>query len=98
MINICTRKGSHMRKKPNILFLMSDEHRADVTGYEGNPVIRTPILDELASTGVVFMNAYTPSPVCIPGRQAMMAGQYPRTCGCERYGEDLKQGYMTFAR
>lgn len=85
-------------RRPNILFLMSDEHRADVTGYEGNSVVRTPILDELARTGVVFRNAYTPSPICIPGRQAMLSGQLPRTCRCERFGEDLAPGYMTFAR
>jgi len=87
-----------MADRPNILFLMSDEHRADVTGYEGNPVVRTPVLDELARTGVVFRNAYTPSPICIPGRQAMMSGQFPRTCHCEVYGEDLAPNSMTFAR
>ncbi len=85
-------------KRPNILFLMSDEHRADVTGYEGNSIIRTPNLDRLAGTGVVFRNAYTPSPICIPGRQAIMAGQLPRTCKSEVYGQDLAPGYMTFAR
>ncbi len=47
-----------MPNLPNILFLMSDEHRPDVTGYAGNAVIRTPVLDELARTGVVFRNAY----------------------------------------
>ncbi|NHN32502.1 sulfatase-like hydrolase/transferase [Paenibacillus agricola] len=89
---------SNERKQPNILFLMSDEHRADVTGYEGNSVIRTPVLDELARTGVVFRNAYTPSPICVPGRQAIMSGQFPRHCGCERFGEDLTPGYMTYSR
>jgi choline-sulfatase len=84
--------------KPNILFLMSDEHRADVTGFEGNPVIRTPNLDRLAATGTVFRNAYTPSPICIPARQSMMAGQFPRTTGCESYGQDLRPGHMTFSR
>jgi choline-sulfatase len=87
-----------MSKRPNILFLMSDEHRADVTGFEGNPVVRTPVLDELARTGTVFLNAYTPSPICIPGRQAMMAGQFPRKCGAEVFNDDLAPGYMTFAR
>jgi choline-sulfatase len=85
-------------RRPSILFLMSDEHRPDVTGYEGNTVVRTPVLDELARTGVVFRNAYTPSPICVPGRQAMMSGQFPRTCRCERYGEDLPPFSMTFAR
>lgn len=84
--------------KPNILFLMSDEHRADVTGFEGDPVIRTPNLDLLAATGTVFRNAYTPSPICIPARQSLMAGQLPRTTGCESYGQDLRPGHMTFSR
>ena len=84
-------------KRPNILFLMSDEHRPDVTGYEGNEVVRTPILDELAGTGVVFRNAYTPSPICVPGRQCLMSGQLPKTCGCEGW-RDLRPNYMTFAR
>lgn len=86
-----------MPDRPNILFLMSDEHRPDVTGYEGNPVIRTPVLDRLAESGVVFRNAYTPSPVCVPARQCMMAGQLPKTCNCEGW-IDLKPGYRTFAR
>ncbi len=83
---------------PNILFLMSDEHRADITGYEGDPVVRTPTLDRLAQGGVVFRNAYTPSPICFPGRQAMMSGQLPRTCGCEVFAHDLPAGHMTFSR
>lgn len=87
-----------MSQRPNILFLMSDEHRPDVTGYEGNPVVRTPVLDELARTGVVFRNAYTPSPICIPARQSMTCGQLPRTCGVERYGQDLPPFSMTFPR
>ena len=72
--------------RPNILFLMSDEHRPDVAGFAGDPVVRTPTLDGLAQSGVVFRNAYTPSPICIPGRQALMSGQLPRTCGCENFG------------
>ncbi len=84
--------------RPNILFLMSDEHRADVAGFAGDAVVRTPVLDELARTGVIFRNAYTPSPICIPGRQALMSGQFPRNCGCESFGQDLPPGHMTFAR
>src|SRR5690554_755559 len=87
-----------VQQRPNILLLMSDEHRADVTGYEGNDVIRTPFLDWLARTGVAFRNAYTPSPICIPSRQAMMSGKLPKSCGCERYGDDLPPFSMTFAK
>ncbi|WP_159888532.1 sulfatase-like hydrolase/transferase [Paenibacillus puerhi] len=87
-----------MSKQPNILFLMSDEHRPDVAGFAGNSVVRTPVLDKLAKDGIVFTNAYTPSPICIPARQCLMAGQLPRTAGCEKYGDDLPPGSMTFAR
>lgn len=87
-----------MKKHPNILFLMSDEHRADVTGYAGNPVIRTPNLDRLANEGAVFTNAYTPSPICVPMRQCMMAGQYPNTCDCKSSADDLAPGYNTFSK
>jgi choline-sulfatase len=83
--------------RPNILFLMADEHRADVAGFAGNDIIRTPTLDRLAASGVVFQNAYTPSPICIPCRQAMAAGQLPRTCSVEKYGQDLPPFSMTFA-
>ena len=86
-----------MAARPNILFLMSDEHRADLAGFAGNDVIRTPVLDWLAETGVVFQNAYTPSPICVPGRQCLMSGQLPKTCGCEGW-VDLEPGYNTFAR
>lgn len=89
---------SKSKEHPNILVLMSDEHRADVTGYEGNPVVRTPVLDELARTGVVFRNAYTPSPICVPARQCLMSGQLPKTCGCDGSWMDLAPGYHTFAR
>ncbi len=87
-----------MTKRPNILFLMADQHRADITGYEGNKIIKTPTLDRLADDGVVFKNAYTPSPVCVPGRQCMMSGQLPETCHCVGFWDDLKPNYMTFAK
>lgn len=86
-----------MKKRPNILFLMSDQHRFDFTGYEGN-ITRTPNLDWLAETGAHFTNAYTPSPVCVPARQCMASGQLPRTCNCEKFVSDLTPNYMTFAK
>jgi len=86
------------KRRPNILFLMSDQHRADIAGFQGDSVVRTPVLDALAGSGAVFNNAYTPAPICIPARQSLAAGQFPRNCGCEVFGEDLAPGHMTFAR
>lgn len=75
---------------------MSDEHRADVAGFAGDTLVRTPTLDALAEDGVVFENAYTPSPICVPARQCILAGQYPKTCGCEGW-LGLPDGHMTYA-
>jgi choline-sulfatase len=87
-----------MPDRPNILFLMDDEHRPDVLGYADDDVVRTPTIDRLAESGVVFENAYTPSPRCIPARQCLMSGRLPRHCGCESYGEDLPPDSMTWSR
>ncbi|MEG2733541.1 MAG: sulfatase-like hydrolase/transferase [Clostridium sp.] len=87
-----------MSKPPNILFLMSDEHRFDTIGYAGNAIVRTPCLDELSKEAVIFDQAYTPSPVCIPARQCMAAGQYSNACNVKCFGEDLEPNYQTFAR
>jgi len=84
--------------RPNILFLMSDEHRADVTGYGGNRVVRTPTLDWLAETGTVFQHAYCPSPICVPCRQSLASGQLPQTCRVTGFGQDLPPFSMTFPR
>lgn len=87
-----------MPRGPNVLVLMTDEHRADVTGFGGDEVVRTPHLDALAEQAVVFDNAYTPSPICVPARQCLAAGMHPRRLGVEVMGQDLPPGAMTFAR
>lgn len=77
---------------------MADEFRHDAAGFGGNPLARTPNLDRLARGAMVFDNAYTPSPVCIPARQCLAMGKYPLHIGCERFGEDIAPGSHTFAR
>lgn len=85
--------------RPNVLILMSDEHRPDFAGFSGHPEVRTPHLDALARDAVVFTNCHTPSPICVPARQSMAAGLLPRTLGVEQMGVDESPpGTMTFAR
>ena len=57
-------------KKPNIIYILSDQHRHDVMGCAGNPVIQTPHLDDLAKSGVRFTRAYSQCPICQPSRPA----------------------------
>ena len=88
-----------MKKRPNILFLMTDQHRFDVSGFAGNPVVRTPHLDRLASDAAVFTNAYAPAPICVASRQCMAAGQLPKTCNCIGMNDvDVGEHYMTLPR
>ncbi len=60
----------------NLLIIMSDEHQAKVMGCAGHRFIHTPHLDALASQGIRFTNAYTPSPICVPARASFATGQY----------------------
>ncbi|HEX2740050.1 MAG TPA: sulfatase-like hydrolase/transferase [Rubrobacter sp.] len=65
---------------PNILFLMSDQHRWDALGSV-NPLIKTPHLDSLAARGVRFTQATCNAPMCVPSRYSMMTGLYPSQVG-----------------
>ncbi len=62
--------------KYNVLIIMSDEHTRSVMGAYGNQIASTPALDRLASRGVRFENAYTPSPICIPARASFATGTH----------------------
>jgi arylsulfatase len=72
------RDPEYAMKRPNILFLMTDQHRHDGLGC-ANPRIRTPNLDVLAARGVRFTNAVCNVPMCVPSRYSMMTGYY----GCQ---------------
>lgn len=65
------------RHKPNILLIMCDQFRFDRLGVMGDPLIQTPNLDGLAREGLLFKNAYCPSPVCAPSRASLKTGLFP---------------------
>jgi len=67
---------------PNLLFLFTDEQRADTMAAYGNRRIHTPNLDRLAAMSTVFERAYVTQPVCTPSRATILTGLYPHTCGC----------------
>ncbi|MEW6753058.1 MAG: sulfatase [Candidatus Latescibacterota bacterium] len=66
---------------PNILFVFADQMRAQATGFAGDPNVRTPYLDGLATDSVVFTTAVSNCPVCTPYRACLLTGQYPLTHG-----------------
>jgi arylsulfatase A-like enzyme len=67
--------------RPNILWIIADQLRADHVGFGGNRVVRTPNLDALAARGTVFDRAYVANPICMPNRCSMLTGRMPSAHG-----------------
>jgi choline-sulfatase len=63
-------------QRPNVLILMSDQHKRSCMGVAGDSVAMTPNLDALARESVRFTNAYCSNPVCGPSRASIMTGLY----------------------
>ena len=70
-----------MARRPNLVFIMSDQQRYDTMACYGNDWIDTPNLNALASESFVFERAYVTQPVCTPARASIMTGLYPHSAG-----------------
>ena len=66
-----------MSTQPNVIIIMTDQQRADLSAREGFALDTTPFLDELARQGVWLKRAYTTIPACAPARVSMLTGRYP---------------------
>jgi len=77
-----------MSKQPNILLILSDQHRADCVGIENHPVLLTPTLDHIAAEGTYFSRCYSTCPVCVPARRSLLSGQFPHTHGARSHVEN----------
>lgn len=80
-------------KRPNIIFLMDDEHRWDYLGRL-DPTVKTPALDKLAKEGVLFDQAVCQAPMCIPSRYSMLLGLYPHQIGILSNGPGLDDAQL----
>lgn len=63
-----------------VIWFLGDQHRAQATGYSGDPNLHTPNMDILCSEGMDFTNAVSGYPLCCPFRGAMLSGRYPHNC------------------
>lgn len=81
------------KKRPNIIFLMSDQQRWDCIGRL-NPMVKTPALDSVAREGVVFDQAVCQGPMCVPSRYSMMLGLYPSQVGVLRNRHQLSDAQL----
>jgi len=67
--------------RPNIVFILSDDHRWDYMSGVGHPFVQTPAMDRLAREGVLFENAFVVTSLCSPSRATFLTGQYASTHG-----------------
>ncbi len=68
-------------RKPNLIYILTDQWRASATGYAGDPNVKTPHLDALAKQSLELTHAVAVQPVCTPYRASLMTGRYPTSTG-----------------
>lgn len=81
---------------PNILMIITDQHRADWLGCTGHSIVKTPNIDALAARGSIFSNFNVATPVCMPNRGSILTGRYPSVHGLRHNGLPLPQSETTF--
>ena len=91
-----TKPPPSSTKRPNFLFIITDQQRADYLGCMGHPQLKTPHIDSIAETGTRFNRFYVANPVCMPNRASLMTGRMPRSHGVRSNGIPLSVRSNTF--
>ena len=86
-----------MAERPNLLFIFTDQQRADTMACYGNTLVSSPNLNALADQSFVFENAYVSSPICTPSRSTIVTGTWPHTNGCLKNNIPLAPEVPTIA-
>ena len=86
-----------MAAPPNIILMMGDDHGWEETGYNGHPHVKTPVLDEMAATGLKFERFYAAHSSCSPTRASFLTGRHPNRMGTFTPGWSLRPEEITIA-
>lgn len=89
----CAQKNEAPSKKPNIIYIMTDDHATNAIGTYGSrlaPLNPTPNLDQLASEGMVFENCFVTNSICTPSRATIITGQYSQTNGALDFSRGIE--------
>lgn len=82
-------------ERPNILLILTDQQTHNAWSGCGNPWLRTPAMDSIATRGLAFTNAICPYPVCSPSRSAIFTGRMPHESGVMDNGKSIPPGIAT---
>ncbi|MFM7182027.1 MAG: sulfatase [Verrucomicrobiales bacterium] len=83
--------------KPDVILMMSDDHGWEETGYNGHPHVKTPVLDQMAATGLKFERFYAAHPSCSPTRASFLTGRHPNRMGTFAPGWSMRPEETTIA-
>jgi arylsulfatase A-like enzyme len=89
--------SAHQGRRPSVLLILPDQWRGQDLGCTGNPEVRTPNLDRLASQGVLFRNTFANTPVCCPARANILTGKYAHENGMVANDLRLRESETTIA-
>ena len=87
-----------MKDKLNVLFIITDQQRADHLGCYGNKILKTPNIDNLAKNGMRFTSAFCANPMCMPNRASIYTGTYPNVHGVRMNGINLPENIPTLTQ
>ncbi len=83
--------------RPNFILLMGDDHGWSETGYNGHPYVKTPVLDDMAATGLRLDRFYAGHPTCSPTRVSVLTGRHPNRSGTFHPGWSIRPEEITIA-
>ncbi|MCK4966359.1 sulfatase-like hydrolase/transferase, partial [bacterium] len=95
---VCCEKGGKPGNPPNILWIMTDDQRVDSIGAYGSEWAKSPNIDSIAQSGVLFRNAVAQSVVCAPSRVSMVSGRYCHSNGMTANGAKVKEDTYPLTR
>lgn len=90
--------ASAAQKRPNIVFIFSDDHAVQAIGAYGSKINKTPNLDRIADSGAVFHNSFCANSICGPSRANILTGKHSHINGFRRNGERFDGSQTTFPK
>ena len=87
-----------LAKRPNVVFILTDDQRSDALGCMGHPHLKTPHIDRLAKEGILFKNHFCTTSLCSPSRASILGGLYAHSHGVVNNFTDYPKELPTFPR